>query len=249
MRRSEYEPISIRPIDADRYDKEFRADIDASEAEETEDMEERDGHIEEAQGGNTASRRRAPPGGNDSSASRRRAPQTSDEEGDHQEDELCQESDPKNVAKHVKSPGNPSAAERAEHELTHWPFRSWCDACVKGRATGQQHRNMVGEYAESSVARVMMDYGFLHEEETVTEDEHGQAKEAKVSMTVLVMLETLCSSVWAYATEGKGAVSVDWVAQQVVEDLETVGLDGPGSVNRATATGSGHEKKARWYRA
>ena len=83
---------------------------------------------------------------------------------------------------------------------------------------------MVGEYAESSVARVVMDYGFLHEEETVVEDEHGGKTESKISMTVLVMLETLCSSIWSYAIEGKGAVSVDWVAQQVVEDIETVGL-------------------------
>ena len=83
---------------------------------------------------------------------------------------------------------------------------------------------MVGEYAESSVARVVMDYGFLHEEEAVKETEHGSEVESKVSMTVLVMLETMCASVWSYAIEGKGAISVEWVAQQVVDDLETVGL-------------------------
>ena len=124
----------------------------------------------------------------------------------------------------IRSPNTPTAAERAEHEVTHWPFRSWCDCCVKARATGQQHRSMKGEYAESEVARVLMDYGFLHEEETVKEGEHGSETESKVSMTVMVMLETMCSSVWAYAIEGKGATSLDWLAQQVVEDIETVGL-------------------------
>ena len=127
-------------------------------------------------------------------------------------------------AKKVREPGNPSAKERAEHELNHWPYRSWCEACVKGRAVGQQHRSMKGEYAESLVARVLMDYGFLHEEEVTVESEHGQEVESKTSMTIMVMLETLCSSVWGYAIEGKGAVSVEWLAQQVVEDIETVGL-------------------------
>ena len=69
-----------------------------------------------------------------------------------------------------------------------------------------------------------MDYGFLHEEETAKEGEHGTEVEAKVSMTVMVMLETMCESVWAYALDGKGAASVEWLAQQVVDDIETVGL-------------------------
>ena len=106
-------------------------------------------------------------------------------------------------AKRVREPGNPSAKERAEHELNHWPYRSWCEACVKGRAVGQQHRSMKGEYAESPVARVLMDYGFLHAEQVTVESEHGQEVESKTSMTIMVILETLCSSVWGYAIEGK----------------------------------------------
>ena len=146
------------------------------------------------------------------------------EEGTDQEEEDGGEENGEKKPKRVRSPGNPTAAEREEHELTHWPYRSWCDACVKARATGQPHRAMKGEYAESTVARVLMDYGFLHEEETVRESEHGTETEAKVSMTVMVMMETLCSSVWAYALEGKGASSLDWLAQQVVADIESVGL-------------------------
>ena len=191
------QPSSIRPKDKteDRNQNENQtADIDASEAEEMGPSEDTG-----------------------------REDETPTEEGLDAEEE-CVECEPENAKKFVRSPGTPSAAEREEHERTHWPFRSWCDACVKGRAVGQQHRSMKGEYAESQVARVLMDYGFLHEEETVKEAEHGTETESKVSMTVLVMLETMCASLWAYTIEGKGAVSVDWVAQQVVEDLETVGL-------------------------
>ena len=68
---------------------------------------------------------------------------------------------------------------------------------------------MKGGYAESQVARVPMDYGFLREEETVKESDHGTEVEAKISMTMMIMLETKYSSVWAYALDGKGAASLD----------------------------------------
>ena len=35
--------------------------------------------------------------------------------------------------KEVTDPGQPSRAEREQHELTHIPFRSWCPHCVRGR--------------------------------------------------------------------------------------------------------------------
>ena len=34
----------------------------------------------------------------------------------------------------VRTPAQPSRAEREEHELSHFPYRSWCDHCVRGRA-------------------------------------------------------------------------------------------------------------------
>eukprot|EP00971_Amphidinium_carterae_P249390 4950400-Amphidinium_carterae.2 len=34
----------------------------------------------------------------------------------------------------VPAPQEPSAAERELHNLTHMPFRSWCEICVKSRS-------------------------------------------------------------------------------------------------------------------
>ncbi len=145
--------------------------------------------------------------------------------GEVEDEMLCKECyEAPETAKAVRDPGTPTPLQRALHELNHWPFRKWCEPCVKGRATGQQHRGVKGELAMSEVTRVLMDYGFLHEEETVTEGEHGEERQSKVSMTMLVLLETLCESVWSYAIEGKGAISLDWLAAKVVEDIETVGL-------------------------
>ena len=42
-------------------------------------------------------------------------------------------------------------------------------------------------------------------------------------MTIAVMQESLCKSVWAYAVASKGA-SEQWMVEQVLEDLETIGL-------------------------
>ena len=124
----------------------------------------------------------------------------------------------------VRSPSTPSIVERAAHEATHWPYRSWCDPCVKSRGLGQQHRSVSGDDAESTVPRAVMDYGFIKEDQTTIEDDHGKTTAARVCMTILVMAETLCNSVWAYAIEGKGGVSADWLAPKIVEDLGTVGL-------------------------
>ena len=36
-------------------------------------------------------------------------------------------------------PETPSAQEVARHNLTHWPFRSWCPFCVSGKAMEGKH--------------------------------------------------------------------------------------------------------------
>ena len=68
-----------------------------------------------------------------------------------------------------------------------------------------------------------MDYCFLTEGVKKTEDSNAKVETAKTSLTVLVMTETECKSIWAYAVEVKGA-SDPWIVEQIVEDLETIGL-------------------------
>ena len=67
------------------------------------------------------------------------------------------------VAKSKKSPKDPTKKEREEHELTHMPFRSWCEDCVKSRARNAHHRKKSAPdpLEEVKVARVHMDYFFL----------------------------------------------------------------------------------------
>ena len=87
------------------------------------------------------------------------------------------------------------------------------------------HRVMQGDLAESDAVRVSMDYCCLTEDASSEDIEHVESVRATISMTVLVMAETLCRSVWAYAVGQKGAADA-WVAEQIVEDLEVIGLTG-----------------------
>ena len=127
----------------------------------------------------------------------------------------------------LRDPGMPSVAEIAEHDLTHIPARPWCKHCINGKGKDKHSLKLVGAYADNLVPRVRLDYCFLTENaETATAlDPHGQAEAppAGPSQTVLVMQESLCRSVWAYAVEHKGS-SEAWVIDQIAEDLDTVGL-------------------------
>ena len=43
-------------------------------------------------------------------------------------------------AKGVKAPAQPTPQERAEHELTHLPYRSWCTICVQSKGRQDHHK-------------------------------------------------------------------------------------------------------------
>ena len=158
---------------------------------------------------------------------------TEDEEGEEtvslrtpeapEEAEVEEEAVEAQVPRAARAPHVPSQQEIDEHDLTHCPYRAWCEHCVRGQAKDDCHSKVAGIYADSSVVRVSMDYCFLTEDVKSQETEHNEEVKANVSMTILVMAETLCRSIWAYAVRSKGATET-WMVEQIVEDLETIGL-------------------------
>ena len=67
-------------------------------------------------------------------------------------------------------PERPSRPEREKHELTHIPYRSWCEHCVKARARGRAHRRRNQELKKQElekVTRIYLDfyYNGIAEEE------------------------------------------------------------------------------------
>ena len=128
-----------------------------------------------------------------------------------------------------RDPGMPSKKEFLEHCLTHIPPRPWCPHCVKGKGKDIPSLRLTGQFAESLVPRIRLDYGFLTENADGEVEAH-QAEDAdevigaisENKQTILVMQESECRSVWSYAVEHKGASEL-WAVHQICEDLETIG--------------------------
>ena len=66
------------------------------------------------------------------------------------DDEAEAEMAPKRIS---PDPGQPTEQEVCEHNVDHMPYRSWCTHCVKGRGTGEQHRESAG----SSIPLIVFD--------------------------------------------------------------------------------------------
>ena len=78
----------------------------------------------------------------------------------------------------MTSPEGPSKQERETHNLTHIPFRSWCEHCVKGRARKRAHKRRNPEVKKEELkraTRVYMDfyYNGIGEKEEEREEEEG----------------------------------------------------------------------------
>ena len=138
--------------------------------------------------------------------------------------EAEEESGEAKASRRITQPRLPSSEERRIHELTHCPYRSWCEHCIRGQGSEYRHSTVTGANAEEGVPRVIMDYCFLTEGVKKKSDDHTEEETASTSMTALVMKETLCGSVWAYALKSKSVAEDPWIADQLIDDMVTVGM-------------------------
>ena len=67
----------------------------------------------------------------------RRARRAQDEQPDH-EAIRCEPCNP--VAMPMRKPDEATAKEKAMHDVSHVPYRSWCLDCVRGRGVESPHR-------------------------------------------------------------------------------------------------------------
>ena len=58
-----------------------------------------------------------------------------------------------------------------------------------------------------------MDYCFVTEDAQSTGTDHEDSTKAKVSMTVLLMIQSLFRSLWAYMVQCKGSAN-EWLANK-----------------------------------
>ena len=77
--------------------------------------------------------------------------------------------------KALKQPSEPTLTERLEHELTHLPFRPWCDVCVRAKSRQSKSRKL-----SMKQPVLQMDFSFL-----------GDSPHAKEQITILNVVDVL----------------------------------------------------------
>ena len=90
-----------------------------------------------------------------------------------------------------RDPGQPTRREREEHEVTHLPYRPWCQHCVRGKAKSSQHRRSENT-ADRQVPVVAMDYTFF------------KTYEQEKQTPILVVKDTKYKAHFAYCVPRKG---------------------------------------------
>ena len=116
-------------------------------------------------------------------------------------------------------PGRPTQREIDEHNVLHWPFRSWCPHCVRGKGVSSPHRttdDKEDRLDETGITTVSMDYCFV----TPGEDEDRSAKDHPV----LIIYDKRTASMFALPVGHKGPQP--WVVRWVVAKLNTIGYAG-----------------------
>ena len=110
------------------------------------------------------------------------------------------------------TPYVPTEKERKEHNLTHYPHRSWCEICMGGRAIAGRHSPCPDE-GDSRAGEFHFDYCFLNNE---------VREEAAVT---LVGVDKSTDAVLAHVVPEKGT-RFDWVAQRLDRDVRRFGYHG-----------------------
>ena len=119
------------------------------------------------------------------------------------------------VPRPAPSPYSPSKAEREAHEATHLPFRSWCSACVQGRADNPPHRRLPARPGdEQRLPEVHIDYAFLRR----------VGSESLAKLVVMKVHPSRAVRAWVVPSKGTGEISS---AERVVRGIREAGIRTP----------------------
>ena len=72
----------------------------------------------------------------------------------------------------------PSEKEKEEHFVSHFPFRAWCEHCVRGKAKAMRHVKV--DHSEEQVPVISVDYCFMNSKEDTVITDEAQSKHLPV---------------------------------------------------------------------
>ena len=104
----------------------------------------------------------------------------------------------------VKAPRQPTEVERSLHELTHIPFRSWCDFCLSCKSKSDAQRQVADEpEGRREVPAIQLDYAY------------GKSENHEKLLCVLVAVDCWTKMLLAMPLNSKGS-NMKLQAEQLV---------------------------------
>ena len=125
---------------------------------------------------------------------------------------------PRGVAK----PPEPTQAQRAQHELVHYPYEAWCEHCVKHKGRQDAHRQHQA-HDTSSASVVFFDFGFSKRREA----KPGESSADIDVSTFLIAKDRQTKAVMAIPTPSKGH---PYLSMMVTESLRFLAWLGQAEV-------------------
>ena len=111
----------------------------------------------------------------------------------------------------------PSQREKEEHFVSHYPFRSWCEHCIRGKAKAMRHVRV--DHSDETVPVISADYCFMNSvDDTVITDE-VQKKHAPV----LVVHDRWSKTIYAHVLPYKGVSQGPVGSKCLLNDLKKLG--------------------------
>lgn len=116
--------------------------------------------------------------------------------------------------KSLNAPYTPSRQERVEHDLTHCPYRSWCEHCVHGKGVSHGHFQRQPD-EESSIPLIGVDYAFVIK----TDADQKQLSE----VTTMVAKDRRSKCVFPVPVPQKGVDPEEYSTRQLLRVLDYLG--------------------------
>ena len=108
-----------------------------------------------------------------------------------------------------KIPNTPTVEEYMKHQITHYPFKSWCPICVKNAAQNNPHKN-ISHVRQTEIFG--MDYMYMTSKPTKEEIAHP----------ILVIKGRISGGVWTLPVTRKGPYLSN-ITQRVNNIITAVG--------------------------
>ncbi len=123
-------------------------------------------------------------------------------------------------ARKATTPEQPTQKQIDDHELTHFPFRSWCVHCQRGKMSKTPHRSRPEGDDEHGHPVISIDYMYLEVDfKKKMKAAYHHATEGK--RPILVVVDSKSKATFSHDMDAKGADQI--TIEQIEEDIRNMG--------------------------